>query len=144
MNSERCSMLVFTILSFVISLAPPRRTGWSEWQPSNFEQASCQGGYKYMRRHCDGQCSGQSTITQDCDECAVKNGGCGDHICKNVRGSYYCSCKTGYKKSGQKCESTYILVMHVVYYIPRESISQHNKCNIREEYDGKVRCYIVE
>lgn len=56
-----------------------------------------------MRRHCDGQCSGQSTMTQDCDECAVKNGGC-DHRCKNVPGSYSCSCKTGYKKSGLKCE----------------------------------------
>lgn len=124
-------MLVFRILCFVISIAPPppSRSGWSEWHPSSFSQAPCQGGYKYMRRHCGvfffsyNRCYGQSTMRQDCDECAVNNGGC-EHYCKNVQGSYSCFCKTGYKKRGHKCESMYILVMHVVHGIPRESIAQ--------------------
>ena len=36
-----------------------------------------------------------SLSSTDIDECAVNNGGC-DHICTNVPGSFYCSCRSGY------------------------------------------------
>ena len=32
----------------------------------------------------------------DINECASDNGGC-DHTCTNTKGSYYCTCKSGYE-----------------------------------------------
>ena len=42
----------------------------------------------------------------DVDECEVTNGGC-DHNCKNLIGSYECSCDEGYVllTDGKRCES---------------------------------------
>ena len=40
----------------------------------------------------------------DVDECALSNGGCTD-VCKNLIGSFYCACSTGYDLSqdGRSC-----------------------------------------
>ena len=41
----------------------------------------------------------------DINECRVRNGDC-DHTCTNTLGSYYCSCKDGYKLAANQrdCE----------------------------------------
>ena len=40
----------------------------------------------------------------DIDECVRSNGGCTD-VCKNLIGSFYCACSTGYSlaQDGQSC-----------------------------------------
>ena len=40
-------------------------------------------------------------LITDIDECSVLNGLC-DHYCNNTPGSYYCSCKIGYKLDSNK------------------------------------------
>lgn len=46
-------------------------------------------------------------ILTDVPECLVNNGGCQHgHYCHNTKGSYYCSCRTGFrlKPDRHNCE----------------------------------------
>ncbi|XP_077199785.1 growth arrest-specific protein 6 [Paroedura picta] len=54
--------------------------------------------------HCKGGWQGE-ICDQDINECSVKNGGC-NHNCFNKKGSYHCSCYTGYalEKDNKTCE----------------------------------------
>ena len=40
-------------------------------------------------------------IFADINECLVNKGGC-SHYCHNTIGSYYCTCRTGYKLDSDK------------------------------------------
>ena len=41
------------------------------------------------------------TILADINECSSNRGGC-QHYCHNTAGSYYCTCRTGYRLSSNR------------------------------------------
>ena len=47
----------------------------------------------------------------DTNECDDNNGGC-SQMCKNIEGSYDCSCRNGYELDidGQNCSGTYTYI----------------------------------
>lgn len=47
----------------------------------------------------------------DYNECGYNNGGC-EQNCHNTVGSFYCSCNSGYTKSGSHCIGTLIYYCH--------------------------------
>ena len=93
----------------------PVHGSWGPWQPSNWNSAPCSGGKRTRWRYCNSPypahggtgCSGSSTWSSDCNECASGNGGC-QHLCINSYGSYRCLCYSGYKpltSNWKRCES---------------------------------------
>ena len=43
-------------------------------------------------------------LKKDIDECLINRGGChSDATCKNTKGSFICTCKTGYSGDGFSC-----------------------------------------
>ena len=85
--------------SHFLILAPQ----WSEWPE---EWGLClEDGFKYKYRNKGDE---WDLRKKDCDECADSEDHC-DHLCKNIEGSYICSCREGYQADGGSCVSMYLM-----------------------------------
>ena len=53
-------------------------------------------------------------LSTDIDECASGIHGCSpDAECKNVNGSYKCSCKLGYSRDGRNCQGKLTVLKYI-------------------------------
>ena len=55
------------------------------------------------------------TIMADLDECALHLDSCDNNAdCKNINGSYDCTCRSGYHGNGFTCNGIIVLMMSAV------------------------------
>lgn len=58
----------------------------------------------------------------DLDECKLDTHNChSDGVCTNTKGSFVCSCKTGFKGTGVQCQGMYFKLSISVKKISRAS-----------------------
>ena len=78
-------------------------------------------------------------VYADINECASNNGGCSDG-CNNTKGSYYCTCSSGYELSGDnvtcigESKVNYLFSSKIVYsgmYMYKNSVTYIVKYNMR-------------
>ncbi|XP_031559986.1 uncharacterized protein LOC116296157 isoform X2 [Actinia tenebrosa] len=118
MSKRLLSVVVFSLLFFYCngcggggsSSPDPRHGNWGAWYPQvDFNGCNCRG-IVTQHRNCDNPspahggraCDGANYRDHDCNECSCNKGGC-QHQCRNIYGSYECSCDNEYRKDGHNC-----------------------------------------
>eukprot|EP00052_Salpingoeca_macrocollata_P011851 m.91543 g.91543 ORF g.91543 m.91543 type:complete len:401 (+) comp18227_c0_seq1:233-1435(+) len=114
---------VVALLCCSAAAVPARRTVGCESNPCS-QHADCTPdqvlGYQCT---CKSGFTGDGLTCTDIDECAVNNGGC-EQNCKNLLGTYWCTCHSGFRKVDQfNCEEQVADITGTV-------ISSRNKTHI--------------